>query len=263
MCKKLACLIVKNRGKIIKAYFFSDAHLGIDESSFEYERQQKLLDFLDIITQDATHIFIVGDLFDFWYEYKKVIPKKYFAFLYKFKSMTESGIKIHYLAGNHDFYLGRFFDDYLNIKSCHDEYEFNLNGKSFYIWHGDGLGKKDGGYRFLKKIMRSKVNQGLFRLIHPDIGISFARWLSGSSRKYTNQLNHERDESDYFEFAEEQFKKGVDYVLMGHRHNPLEHKVGNKKYINLGDWIVNFSYAVFDGQDLELKYFKNERKNME
>ena len=174
--------------------------------------------------------------------------------------MTDQGIKIHYLAGNHDFYLGHFFDDYLNIKTWSDEYKFNLKGKNFYIWHGDGLGKKDGGYRFLKKVMRNKFNQRLFRLIHPDFGITLARWFSGSSRKYTNQLNHLRDESDYINFAEKQFAIGMDYVLMGHRHNPLVHTVGDKKYINLGDWIVNFTYAVFDGQDLELKHFKDHEE---
>lgn len=218
------------------------------------------MQFLDIMANDATHVYIVGDLFDFWYEYKNVIPKKYFNFLYKFKLMTEGGVEMHYLAGNHDFYLGQFFDNYINIKTWPDEYEFSLNNKNFFIWHGDGLGRKDGGYRFLKKIMRSKVNQKIFRFLHPDYGVTFARWVSGSSRKYTSQLNHLRDESDYFEFAEKQFKRGVDYVLMGHRHNPLEHKVGNKKYINLGDWITCFSYAVFDGKDLELKYFKDVKE---
>lgn len=254
----LFCIIIKEIN--IKAYFFSDAHLGIDTSTFEQERQQILLQFLEKIAKDATHLYIIGDLFDFWYEYKKVIPKKYFQFLYKLNGLTESGVEVHYLAGNHDFYLGQFFDDQLNITTWSDEYEFSLEGKNFYIWHGDGLGKKDGGYRLLKKIMRNKFNQRIFRLIHPDLGITLARWLSGSSRKYTNQLNHLRDEGDYFRFAEKQFENGIDYVLMGHRHNPLVHTVGEKIYINLGDWITHFTYAVFDGQDLELKHFKSERE---
>jgi len=211
------------------------------------------------VGKDASHLYIIGDLFDFWYEYKKYIPKIYFAFLYKFRFLANKGIEIHYLAGNHDFFLGQFFDNDLGVKTWLDEYEFSLNGKKFYIWHGDGLGKKDGGYRFLKKIMRSKINQKLFSWIHPDIGFSVARLFSGSSRKYTNQLNHLRDESDYFQFAEEQFKNGVDYVLMGHRHNPLVHQVGGKKYINLGDWIKYFTYAVFDGQNLELMHYTNEK----
>jgi UDP-2,3-diacylglucosamine hydrolase len=252
-------LCAKKRGFTIKAYFFSDAHLGIDDSSFEHERQKKLLEFLDFIAKDASHIYIVGDLFDFWFEYRLYIPKIYFSFLYKFKSLVKKGIEMHYLAGNHDFYLGQFFDKEIGIKTWPDEYEFSLNGKYFYLWHGDGLGKKDGGYRLLKKIMRSRINQKLFSWIHPDFGFSIARFLSGSSRKYTNQLNHLRDESDYFRFAEERFKEGADYVLMGHRHNPLEHIVGEKKYINLGDWIKYFSYAVFDGNKLDLRYFNKEK----
>jgi len=163
---------------------------------------------------------------------------------------------MHYLAGNHDFFLGEFFDRYLNIKTWQDEYTFTLGDKNFYLWHGDGLGKKDGGYRFLKKIMRNKTNLKLFRLLHPDFGISFARFVSGSSRSYTNNLNHKRDESDYFKFAEARFADGYDYVLMGHRHNPLVHQMERKKYINLGDWLSFCSYAFFDGKELKLKYYK-------
>ena len=121
-------------------------------------------------------MYIVGDLFDFWYEYKKYIPKIYFSFLYKFKILVDKGIEIHYLAGNHDFFLGEFFDREIGIKTWIDEYEFSLNGKNFYIWHGDGLGKKDVGYRIIKKIMRSRVNQKIFSWIHPDVGFFIARF---------------------------------------------------------------------------------------
>jgi UDP-2,3-diacylglucosamine hydrolase len=244
--------------RMVKAYFLSDIHLGTEDSTDEITRQNIFLNFLNEIKKDATHIYLVGDVFDFWFEYKYVVPKKYFEILYCFKSLTEKGIKLYYLAGNHDFSLGTFFDKYLNIKTYHDEYSFELAGKKFYLWHGDGLGKKDGGYRFLKKIMRSGLNQRLFRFLHPDFGIPFARFVSGSSRHYTNQLNHLRDESDYFEFAEKQFLNGSDYVMMGHRHNPLVHQVGEKKYINLGDWINHFSYAFFDGNSLQLKKYKKD-----
>jgi len=230
--------------------------LGTDDSTEEYKRQQIFLDFLSRIKNEATHIYLVGDVFDFWFEYKYVIPKKYFQILHCFKLLADAGVKLYYLAGNHDFSLGSFFDNSINIETHHDEYTFELANKKFYLWHGDGLGRKDGGYRFLKKVMRNSINQKLFRLLHPDFGIPFARFVSGSSRHYTNQLNHERDESDYFEFAENQFSKGFDYVMMGHRHNPLVHQVGEKKYINLGDWINHFSFAVFDGEELQLKKYK-------
>ncbi len=241
---------------MVKAFFLSDIHLGTDDSKKEQSRQTVFLNFLNEIKTEATHIYFVGDVFDFWFEYKYVIPKKYFDFLYCFKALADEGIKLHYLAGNHDFSLGTFFDEKINVETHHDEYSFELAGKKFFLWHGDGLGKTDGGYRFLKKVMRSRLNQKLFRLLHPDFGIPFARFISGSSRLYTNQLNHLRDEGDYFEFAEKQFSNGFDYVMMGHRHNPLVHQVGEKKYINLGDWINHFSYAFFDGKTLELKRYK-------
>lgn len=239
---------------MVKAYFLSDAHLGMDESKQEKEKQKILLNFLNEIMKDATHIYIVGDLFDFWYEYKQVVPKKHFQLLFLLKKITEKGIELHYFAGNHDFYLGQFFNKEINIKTWQDDYEFDLDGKRFYLWHGDGLGKKDGGYRFLKKIMRNKFFQAIFRILHPDFGIPFARWVSGSSRSYTNQINHTRDESDYFQFAEKKFAAGIDFVMMGHRHNPLVHSVDDKRYINLGDWIKYYTYAVYENQKLELKH---------
>lgn len=247
---------------MVKAYFLSDIHLGLEESNQEKEKQKILLQFFDKIINDASHIYIVGDLFDFWYEYNQVIPKKYFPVLYRLKQMTEKGIEVNYFAGNHDFYLGEFFDKEINVKTWQDDYEFDLEGKTFYLWHGDGLGKKDRSYRVLKKIMRNKACQSIFRLLHPDFGIPFARWISGSSRAYTNQLNHKRDESDYFKFAEEKFKKGVDFVLMGHRHNPLVHSVGSKKYINLGDWISHFTYVVFENSTLELLEYNKNSSNI-
>jgi UDP-2,3-diacylglucosamine hydrolase len=246
---------------MVKAYFLSDTHLGLDESNQEYEKQKIVLKFLENIKKDATHLYIVGDLFDFWFEYRQVIPKKFFPFLYILKQLSDNGIEIHYFAGNHDFYLGTFFEKEMNIKTWPDDYEFELAGKRFYLWHGDGLGKKDGSYRFLKKLMRNRVSQNVFKLLHPDFGIPFAHWISGSSRQYTNQLNHLRDESDYIKFAEKKFASGTDFVLMGHRHNPLVHEVNGKKYINLGDWINHSTFAVFDGQNLELKHYIKKDKS--
>jgi len=243
---------------MIKAYFISDIHLGITESEEEDKREGFFLKFLNEIKDDATHIYIIGDLFDFWFEYKHVIPKKHFECLYTLKLLSDKGIEIHYFAGNHDFSLGTFFDKSIGIKTWQDEYTFNLGDKKFYLWHGDGLGKNDGGYRVLKKILRNKWNLRFFRLFHPDYGIPFARFISGSSRKHTNKLNHKRDESEYCDFAIERFNEGFDYVMMGHRHNPLVHQVGHKKYINLGDWIEHFSYAIFDGEDLHQKFYKQE-----
>jgi len=242
---------------MIKAYFISDLHLGANNPT-EDENQKLFIKFLDQISETATHLYIVGDLFDFWFEYKYVIPKKYFVILHKLKGLVDKGIEINYLAGNHDFYMGSFFSESLKIKTWQDEFTFSLGGKRFYLWHGDGLAKKDAGYRFLKKILRNKYNIKIFRWLHPDWGFPFARFVSGSSRKYTNQINNERDETDYIDFAEKKFDEGYDYVMMGHRHNPLVHEKNEHMYINLGDWIIKFSYAEFDGKKLRLKYYKED-----
>ncbi|MGD9487442.1 MAG: UDP-2,3-diacylglucosamine diphosphatase [Calditrichaceae bacterium] len=239
---------------MIKAYFISDLHIGANETEEEHQKQTHVLRFLDEIEKDATHLYIVGDLFDFWFEYKYVIPKKYFDFLYRFKRLTDRGVEINYLAGNHDFFLGRFFDEMIGMKTWLDDYEFELGGKNFYLFHGDGVAKKDTGYRFLKRVFRNKFNQKIFRWLHPDFGFRFARFISGSSRVYTNRLVL-KDVEDYKEYAEKQFDRGFDYVLMGHKHNPLVYEKNDHKYLNLGDWLVNFSYAEFDGNNLELKYY--------
>jgi len=242
----------------IRAYFISDLHLGAADDEDERIKQDRFLKFLSTLRDNATHLFIVGDLFDFWFEYIHVIPKKYFKFLYELKKLTQQNITVHYLAGNHDFALNSFFIEQLNIQTHPEEFETELAGKRFYLFHGDGIAAKDIGYRILKKIVRSKTNQRLFRLIHPDAGIPLARFVSGSSRKYTNQMNHLRDEGDYIAFADQKFNEGFDFVLMGHRHNPLVHESGGRKYVNLGDWIVNYSYAFFDGTDIELRYWKDK-----
>jgi UDP-2,3-diacylglucosamine hydrolase len=243
----------------ISAYFISDLHLGARDDEEERVKQQRVLRFLKSLRTQATHLFIVGDLFDFWFEYKYVTPKECFEFLYELKRLTEQGVTIHYLAGNHDFALNSFFIQHLNIQTHLNELEIELGGKKFYLFHGDGVAGRDVGYRILKKIVRNKMNQRLFRLLHPDFGIPLARFVSGSSRKYTNQMNHLRDERDYIAFAARKFEAGFDYVLMGHRHNPLVHEVQGKKYINLGDWIENFTYAFFDGTDLKLIYLLDSK----
>jgi UDP-2,3-diacylglucosamine hydrolase len=236
-------------------YFISDVHLGEQPEPQERIRVTQFLEFLREIEKSASSVFFVGDLFDFWFEYKYVIPKKHFAVIHQLARMREKNIKITYLAGNHDFWLGNFFDRELGIQTFNDEWTVEIEGKQFFLYHGDGVAKKDGGYRFLKKVLRNPLSIRLFKWIHPDWGIPFARFVSGSSRQYTNQIKL-NDHSDYIDFARHQFEEGYDYVIMGHRHNPYEHEENGKKYINLGDWLHNFSYAVFDGKTLEIKYNK-------
>lgn len=241
----------------MKAYFISDLHLGAREIENPELQNQKVNQLFQLMLQDATHLFVVGDFFDFWFEYRTVIPKQYFSTLILLQKLKEKGVEMHYLAGNHDFALGSFFDRNLGIKTHSDEAVVELNQKKFFIFHGDGVDPEDRGYRFLKRILRNPFNQKLFRLIHPDFGIRLAKLVSGTSRKYNKIDLKNRSEEAYKQFAEQKFAEGFDYVIMGHRHNPLVHQVGQKKYINLGDWIINYSYAVFDGNDLELKFFRS------
>lgn len=234
-------------------YFISDIHLGANTEHEEKERVLKFLNFLKEIEEKAHRLFIVGDLFDFWFEYKYVIPKRYFSVLHQLKRFQEKNIEVHYLTGNHDFWLGEFFSTEMGIVTHENDWYGDIGGKKFYLYHGDGIAKRDSGYRFLKKVLRNRINLKFYRWLHPDIGIPFARFVSGSSRHYTNRIDL-MDNDDYLEFARSKFKEGFDFVLMGHRHNPLEVEENSKKYINLGDWLVHFSYAVFDDKKLVLKY---------
>ena len=236
-------------------YFISDVHLGEQSEKLEKVRVKQFIEFLQEVEESASSVFFVGDLFDFWFEYKYVIPKKHFAVVRQLARMREKNIKITYLAGNHDFWLGNFFDKELGIQTINNEWAGKIDGKLFYLFHGDGVAKKDYGYRFLKRILRNPISIKLYRWIHPDWGIPFARFVSGSSRLYTDRIDL-NDHRDYIDFAKKRFEEDFDYVIMGHRHNPYEFEENGKKYINLGDWINHFSYAVFDGQNLEMKYLQ-------
>jgi len=239
-----------------KTFFISDVHLGEQPAALEKARVKQFIQFLQKIEPQAARIFFVGDLFDFWFEYKYVISKKHFTLIRQLARMRDNGIEITYLAGNHDFWLGSFFDIELGIKTISDEWTGEIDGKRFYLFHGDGLAKKDYGYRFLKKVLRNRISIRIFRWLHPDWGIPLARFVSGSSRQYTNRVNL-NDQNDYINFAQKRFEEGFDFVIMGHRHTPFELTEKNKKYINLGDWLAHYSYAVFDGQELKIQYEKN------
>ena len=238
-----------------KTYFISDVHLGELPPDQEAERVNRFLGFLEDLESKASRIFFVGDLFDFWFEYKYAIPKKNFSTLVQLARLRRKNIELFYLPGNHDFWLGKFFHRELGIQTYDNDWQGEINGKKFYLFHGDGVAKKDVGYRILRRFLRSPINLRLFRMIHPDLGIPFARFVSGSSRVYTNQIKL-NDHDDYIEFARKKFDEGFDYVIMGHRHNPFTHQEGERKYINLGDWLENFSYAVFDGKDLKIEYLE-------
>jgi UDP-2,3-diacylglucosamine hydrolase len=244
-----------------KIYFLSDFHLGAPDYNSSLEREKKIVRFLEEIRQDAAVIFILGDLFDFWYEYKKVVPKGFVRILGKLAELTDSGITIHFFVGNHDMWMNGYFEKELNIDVFHDPKEFEFNGKKFLIGHGDGLGPGDHRYKFMKKIFRNKFSQWLFGMLHPSAGIGLANYFSRKSRAATGKEEEQflgDDKEWLIIFSKEMLKKKhYDYFIFGHRHLPIEYRLNDESvYINLGDWITYSSYAVFDNRSVVLKYYK-------
>lgn len=241
-----------------KIYFLSDFHLGAPDFKSSLVREKKIVSFLDRIKKDAAQIIINGDLFDFWYEYKTVVPKHFVRVLGKLAELTDSGINIIVFAGNHDMWMRGYFENELNIPVHFEPKTFEWNSKKFYVGHGDGLGPGDHGYKFMKKIFRNKFCQWLFGQMHPTVGMGVANYFSRASRKKTGSSDADflgEDNEWLIIYAREILaKEHFDYFIFGHRHLPLDIKLNDgSRYINLGDWITNFTYAVFDGNDVELK----------
>jgi UDP-2,3-diacylglucosamine hydrolase len=238
-----------------KVYFFSDAHLGIGSEEEDREKERRILRFLNSIQTDAQQLFIVGDLFDYWFEYKTVVPKKYFRLFSKLAELSEAGVRISFIAGNHDFWVKDYFLNELGIEIYLLPLETEILGKRFLLHHGDGLLKDDVGYRILKKILRNRVSIFLYSLLHPDISGGIARWSSHTSRQYTSNRTYEGN--GMIEFAARKIQEGFDFVVMGHNHVASYRTLGHGVYVNLGDWIVENTYAVFDGKKMELKTWNN------
>ena len=242
-----------------KIYFASDLHLGVPNREKSLERERLFVQWLDEIKVDAEAIYLVGDVFDFWFEYNKVVPKGYIRLLGKLAEISDSGIPIHFFTGNHDMWLFDYLEKEIKVSIYKDPIEISLKGKQFFIGHGDGLGPGDKGYKIIKTIFRSRICQWLFERIHPNLGISIAEYWSKKSRI----ANGVKDEKFYGEdelltqFCKEKMKTNeVDYFIFGHRHLPLEINLGdNTTYINLGEWVNYNSYAVFDGKKIELKRY--------
>ncbi|MGA2667947.1 MAG: UDP-2,3-diacylglucosamine diphosphatase [Ignavibacteria bacterium] len=242
-----------------KYYFFSDAHLGLKSKEEEKAKEERVIKFLRTIAPDALEIYIVGDLFDCWIEYRKVVPKGYFKLLAALNEIAESGLKINFLSGNHDFWLNTYLRDEVGLNIFYNPIVREIDGKKLFIVHGDGLSKGDYGYKIIKRILRSRFNQFLYSLIHPDIGVALAQSSSRKSRDSRMEDLHLGFDG-MKEFAETKITEGYDYIIMGHVHKPqmMEiNKNGKKGYfITLGDWIKNFSYGVFSQGCFELKYWR-------
>lgn len=243
-----------------KIYFASDFHLGIPDKASSMEREKRLCAWLDEISKDAEQLYLVGDIFDAWFEYKNVVPKGFTRFLGKLAELSDNGLHIEAFTGNHDLWMRGYFQEELNIPVHHHPIERTFNGKKFFIAHGDGLGPGDHGYKLLKKVLRSPVSQWLYRRIHPDTGVGMASWFSRLGPKHvTEEEDPFLGEKEWLvQFAHEKLKtEPIDYFIFGHRHIAIEYPLSqNSLYINLGDWIKYNSYAVFDGMELKLQFYK-------
>ena len=254
MKKTKRSLTPASRSKKKDIIFFSDAHLGLGEPEEDRAREATIIRFLRTVASKAEHVFIVGDLFDYWFEYKTVIPKGHVRLLGALAELRDSGVGITYIAGNHDFWLRSFFPQELGIEVCLDPIDRLLYGKRFLIHHGDGLLKNDTGYRILKRVLRNKVNIFLFSLVHPDLTSWLARWSSRTSRAHTGKKVYEGN--DMVDFAGRKLASGFDFVIMGHNHQSHTSKMNGGTYINLGDWIDERTYATFNGKSIRLRAFK-------
>jgi UDP-2,3-diacylglucosamine hydrolase len=239
-------------------YFISDAHLGANAADAQ-EREARLIDFFESITHKASQLFIMGDLFDFWIEYTHAIRPDYFNILYEFRRLIKHGVEIHYVAGNHDFALGEFLSQKIGmiIHPC-GWLNLNLQGKSLYLSHGDGLMPSDHGYRVLKKILRNPLCQRIYKLIHPDWGIPMAEWFSRTSRDQAGNRPLESELKAYRRIAENLLKKRYDIVVFGHTHYPEMRTWNGRIYCNTGDWIRYFTYAEMKNGEICLKKFGSD-----
>ncbi|MBT8270948.1 MAG: UDP-2,3-diacylglucosamine diphosphatase [Flavobacteriaceae bacterium] len=245
-----------------KIYFASDNHLGAPTREASVYREKKFVNWLDSIKSDAFAIFLLGDLFDFWFEYRHVIPKGFARTFGKLAELSDMGVMIHYFVGNHDLWMNGYFEEELNIPVFYQPKAYEFNGKSFFIGHGDGLGPGDKGYKRMKKVFTNPVAKWLFRWLHPDLGIRLAQYLSVKNKLISGEedVKFLGEENEWLvQYCKEKLRQEHrDYFVFGHRHLPLEIALSEKStYINLGDWITYFTYAEFDGKNLELKTFKS------
>ncbi len=249
-----------------KIFFLSDFHLGAPDAARSLKRERLIIQFLDEIKEAAAAIFIVGDLFDFWFEYKTVVPRGYVRILGKLAALSDAGIAIHFFVGNHDMWMKNYFQSELNIPVYFEEKDFTINNLHFHIAHGDGLGPDDHKYKMLKKVFRNPVCQWLFSLLPPRIGIGLANYFSRKSRQAAGGAEEKflGEEKEWLiQYSKEVLQqKKVDFFIFGHRHLPIDYRLSEEsRYINLGDWITYCTYAVFDGKDVQLKsYTGNEDK---
>lgn len=240
-----------------KIYFASDFHLGAPDRKESLVREKKIVQWLENARIDAEEIYLVGDIFDFWFEYKTVVPRGYTRLLGKISEITDSGIPVHVFTGNHDMWIFDYLPQECGVTLHREPIVREWNGKKIMIGHGDGLGPGDQGYKFIKKVFANRVCQWLFARLHPNFGIWLATSLSGYSRTTTGDKDRKflGEENEWLiVYCKEVLRKShFDYFIFGHRHLPLDFKLNeNSRYINLGEWLHSESYAVWDGHEFKL-----------
>ncbi len=240
-----------------KIYFLSDFHLGAPNAIESRKREDQIVLFLKNAKKDAAAIFIVGDIFDFWFEYKTVVPKGFIRILGCLAEISDAGIPLHIFTGNHDLWMQDYLTSELNAKVYFEPHLFSLGNKQFYIGHGDGLGPGDYGYKRLKKVFTNPLCKWLFRWLHPDAGIQLANYFSAKSRAKTGTADEiflGEDKEWLIIYTKQMAEKmDVDYFIFGHRHFAIDYVINEKTtYINLGDWIKLYTYGVFDGTSMQL-----------
>jgi UDP-2,3-diacylglucosamine hydrolase len=232
-------------------FFISDAHLGAEPEEQEAARESRLHAFLTWLPSRASHLYIVGDLFDFWFEYPNAIPRRSFATLAALRALRAAGVEIHYLNGNHDFWLGPFLSRELDLRTHHGGLAATHQDRRIWLHHGDGLVGGDFGYRALKRVIRHPVSIGLYRLLHPDIGFPLAHWCARVSRR-SRQARPPAPERLWREIAAPRFAEGFDAVVVGHFHRAYERREAGRAFFVLGDWIDQFTYVTLQGGDFRL-----------
>jgi len=239
-----------------KIYFISDLHLGYPNDKISLDREKQIVKWLESIKPDCEQLFLVGDVFDFWHEWKYVVPKGFTRFLAKIAEFTDAGIPVHFFTGNHDIWAYSYLSDELNVKIYREPQIFELKNKKLYIAHGDGLGPGDWQYRILKKIFTSKVLQWFFARIHPNLAMFFGISWSRSNKYREKQLPFQGENEWLIQYSREILKRdqSIDYLIYGHRHVPAFYGLENEAvYVNLGQWINQFNYGVLDEKELKLE----------